>query len=84
MINLVATIVLVLHMQTLQHQADLAAATTLSGTELGGLRDPSPALHAAATLLLLLVATTPALDKPPGLTGYRQRTQHTANPHSPP
>jgi hypothetical protein len=68
-INLVATIVLLLYMQTLDHLGDVAAATTLSGTRLRGLRDPSPVLHAAAALLLLLVATTLAIYKPRGLTG---------------
>ena len=72
-INVVATIVLLLYMQALSSLADVAAATALSGTEL---RDPSPALHAAAALLLLLVATTLAIYKPRGLTRYGQRTQH--------
>jgi hypothetical protein len=75
-INLVATIVLLLYMQTLERLGDVAAATTLSDTRLGGLRDPSPVLHAAAALLLLLVATTLAIYKPRGLTRYGQRTQH--------
>jgi hypothetical protein len=76
LINLVASIVLLLYMQTLEHLGDVAAATALSGTGLGGLRDPSPTLHAAAALLLLLVATTLAIYKPRGLTRYGQRTQH--------
>ena len=75
-INLVATIVLLLYMQTLASLADAAAPTTLSDNELGGLRDPSPTLHAAAALLLLLVATTLAIYKPRGMTRYGQRTQH--------
>jgi hypothetical protein len=75
-INLVATIVLLLYMQTLEHLGDVAAATTLSDTRLGGLRDPSPVLHAAAALLLLLVATTLAIYKPRGMTRYGQRTHH--------
>jgi uncharacterized membrane protein len=75
-INLVATIVLLLYMQTLEHLGDVAAATTVSGTGLRGLRDPSPVLHAAAALLLLLVATTLAIYKPRGMTRYGQRTQH--------
>src|SRR4029450_6419296 len=57
-INVVATTVLVLYMQTLEHLGDIAAATALSGTGLRELKDPSPALHAAAALLLLLGATT--------------------------
>jgi hypothetical protein len=79
-INLVATIVSLLYMQTLDHLGDVAAATTLSGTGLRGLRDPSPVLHAAAALLLLLVATTLAIYKPRGLTRYGQRTQHRQRP----
>jgi uncharacterized membrane protein len=75
-INVVATIVLLLYMQTLDYLGDIAAATTLSGTGLGKLRDPSPALHAAAALLLLLMATTLAIYKPRGMTRYGQRTQH--------
>jgi hypothetical protein len=63
-INLVATIVLLLYMQTLAYLGDIAAATALSGTGLRGLRDPSPVLHAAAALLLLLAATTLAVYKP--------------------
>jgi hypothetical protein len=55
---------LLLYMQTLEHLGDVAAATALSGTGLRGLRDPSPVLHAAAALLLLLVATTLAITSP--------------------
>jgi hypothetical protein len=83
-INVVATIVLLLYMQTLEHLSDVAAATTLSGTGLRGLSDPSPVLHAAAALLLLLVATTLAIYKPRGLTRYGQRTQHRQRPLRPP
>ena len=79
-INVVATIVLQLYMQTLKHLGDVATATALSGTGLGGLRDPSPVLHAAAALLLLLVATTLAIYKPRGMTRYGQRTQHRQGP----
>jgi hypothetical protein len=75
-INLVATIVLLLYMQTLAYLGDIAAATALSGTGLRGLRDPSPVLHAAAALLLLLAATTLAIYKPRGMTRYGQRNQH--------
>jgi hypothetical protein len=80
LINLVATIVLLLYMQTLEHLGDVAAATGLSGTGLGGLRDPSPLLHAAAALLLLLVATTLAIYKPRGMTRYGQHKQHRKHP----
>jgi uncharacterized membrane protein len=75
-INVVATIVLLLYMQTLEHLGDVAAATAVSGTGLRELRDLSPALHAAVALLLLLVATTLAIYKPRGITRYGQRPQH--------
>jgi hypothetical protein len=71
LINLFATIVLLLYTQTLDHFADLAAETD----DLGVLRGPSPVLHAAAALLLLLVATTLAVYKPRGMTPYGQRKQ---------
>ena len=76
MINVVATIVLLLYMQTLSSLADVAAETTLSSDDLGALRSASPVLHAGAALLLLLVAMTLAVFKPPGLTPYGQRKQH--------
>jgi hypothetical protein len=76
LINVVATIVLVLYMQTLSYLADVAAATTLSGSDLRGLRNPSPVLHAGAAVLLLLVATTLAIYKPRGMTRYGQRKQY--------
>ena len=79
-INVVATIVLLLYMQTLAALGEVAAATALSGTGLGGLRDPSPVLHAVAALLLLLVATTLAIYKPRGMTRYGQRIQHRQRP----
>jgi hypothetical protein len=74
-INLVATIILLLYMQTLDYLGDVAAATTLSNGQLRGLKSPSPTLHAAAALLLLLVATTLAIYKPRGMTRYGQRKQ---------
>jgi hypothetical protein len=75
-INVVATIVLLLYMQTLDYLAGVAAAATLSSSELRGLRSPSSVLHAGAALLLLLVATTLAIYKPGGMTRYGQRKQH--------
>ena len=76
LINVVATIVLLLYMQTLDYLGDIAAETTLTSGELRGLGNPSPTLHAAAALLLLLVATTLAIYKPRGMTRYGQRKQH--------
>jgi hypothetical protein len=76
LINVFATIVLLLYTQTLNSLADVAAEPALSGDDLGVLRSPSPVLHAGAALLLLLVATTLAVYKPPGMTPYGQRKQH--------
>ncbi len=75
-INVFATIVLLLYMQTLGYLADVAAETTLSSGDLGGLRSPSPLIHAALALLALLVATTLAVYKPRGMTPYGWRKQH--------
>jgi hypothetical protein len=75
LINLLATIVLLLYMQTLGYLAGVAATTALSSDELSGLRNPSPLLHAGAALLLLLVATTLSVYKPRGVTPYGWRKQ---------
>jgi hypothetical protein len=75
-INVVATIVLLLYMQTLRYLAGVAADATLSSADLRALRSPSPVLHAGAALLLLLVATTLAVYKPRGMTRYGWRKQH--------
>ena len=76
LINLVATVVLLLYMQTLGSLADVAAETTSSSGDLSGLRDPSPVLHSGVALLLLLGATTLAVYKPRGMTPYGRRKQH--------
>jgi hypothetical protein len=76
LINVLATLVLLLYTQTLGSLADTAAETTLFSGDLAALRSPSPVLHAGAALLLLLVATTLAVYKPPGMTPYGQRKQH--------
>ena len=75
LINVFATIVLLLYMQTLSGFADLAAAPTSSSGDLSELRSASPLLHAGAALVLLVVATTLAVYKPQGLTPYGQRKQ---------
>jgi hypothetical protein len=72
LITLVATVVLLMYMQTLGSLADMAAGTR-AGDDLGVLRTPSVVLHASVALLLLLVTTTLAVYKPPGLTRYGRR-----------
>lgn len=74
-INVVASIVLLLYMQTLGYLADLARDTALSSGDLSAVRSPSPVIHAVAALLLLLVAATLSVYKPRGMTRYGQRRQ---------
>jgi hypothetical protein len=75
LINIFASIVLLLHMQPTSHLADVAAETILSSADLRGLRIQLVA-DAGAALLVLLVATTLAVYKPQGVTPYGQRKQH--------
>ncbi len=70
-INLVASAVLVLYMQTLGALADTAG----SAAELGAIRSSSPVLHAGAALLLLLAAAILSVFKPAGRTRHGWREQ---------
>ena len=74
-INVFATIVLLMYTQTLAHLAGVA-----SGGDLTELRSASPLVHAGAALALLLAATTLAVLKPRGLTPYGKRRQAAAPP----
>jgi hypothetical protein len=76
LINVFATVILLMYTQTLDSLADVAAETSLSSDDLAVLRSPSPVLHAGAALLLLLVATTLAIYKPAGMTRYGRRKRH--------
>jgi hypothetical protein len=73
LINVFATVILLMYLQTLGALADLAGGTALDGGDLSGLRSPSPVLHAGAALVLLLVATILAVYKPRGMTRYGRR-----------
>ena len=75
MINAVASVVLLMYMQTLGFFADVAAQPTSSGADLGVLRSPSVVIHAGGALLLLIVATILAVYKPRGVTRYGWRKQ---------
>jgi hypothetical protein len=68
-------VVFKLYMQTFDAMADVAADESAG---LGAVRNPSPVLHAAAALVLLLAATVLAVFKPRGLTPYGRRKQHAA------
>lgn len=72
-INVVATAVLLMFMGALGALADDAGAAGLSDRDVLGLRDPSPVLHAALALLVLLLATWLSVAKPRGMTRYGQR-----------
>jgi hypothetical protein len=75
LMNLFATGVLLLYMQTLTYVAD-TARTAASTADLDRLRTPSPVAHALAAVALLLVALVLSIYKPRGLTRYGQRKQH--------
>jgi hypothetical protein len=75
LINVFATIVLLMYTQTLGYLADLARQATLSSDDLGLLQTPSVVIHAALALLVLLVATVLAVYKPRGMTLYGRRKQ---------
>jgi hypothetical protein len=72
LINVSATAVLLVYMDTFDSMAGVAANPDAG---LDRVRNVSPLLHAALALLLLLVATTLAVYKPHGLTPYGQRKE---------
>ncbi|MDX3525906.1 hypothetical protein P1P75_05525 [Streptomyces sp. ID05-39B] len=77
LISVVATVLLLVHMEVAGHVADAAAASSLSGGDLKGMRIQLLA-DAGAALLVLLVAVALSVYKPRGLTRYgwhRQREQ---------
>lgn len=65
LITVPATVILLAHMQPISYLADVAATTTLSSADLGGLRIQMVA-DSGAALLVLLVATALAVYKPRG------------------
>lgn len=74
LLTLVATLLLLVHMQPINYMARVAAERTLASGELRGLRLQLVA-DAGAALLVLLVATTLSVFKPQGLTRYGWRKQ---------
>jgi len=70
-INLLAAGVLLLYLRTLDQLADRAVRA--GADELATLRDPSPVIHAAAAILVLLAATILAVHKPRGTVPTRWR-----------
>lgn len=70
-LTVIATAVLLIYTQTISDMADVA----LESADVEAVRNPSPALHAAAAVLILLIATILAVYKPRGLTRYGWRKQ---------
>lgn len=70
LINVAATVVLLLYTRTVGSFADIAAAPN---GDLAGLRGASFVLHSGAAAALLLTATALAVYKPPGMTRYGRR-----------
>ncbi|MBA3746525.1 MAG: hypothetical protein H0W96_03415 [Solirubrobacterales bacterium] len=83
-ITVLATVVLLLYTRTLDQLAGVAARAALSSEDLALLHTPSVVLHAGVALLLLLVATTLAIYKPPGMTryGWRKQLERRAAPQA--
>ncbi len=71
-ITVLATILLLVHMQPVGHLARVVAETTLRSGELAGLRLQLVA-DAGAALIPLLVATVLSVYKPRGLTAHGRR-----------
>lgn len=78
LMNVLATSILLLYMQSIGYLADLASGPAASTTDLDRLRSPSPVLHSSGALALLLVATVLAVYKPRGVTAYGRRKQAQA------
>ncbi len=73
-INILSTIILLIHMQPISYMARVAADGTLSSADRGV--QIQLVVAAGAGLLALLVATTLAVYKPRGMTPYGWRKQY--------
>ena len=69
-ITVSSTIILLIYMGTFRQMAGVAADPVV---QLGVIRNPSPVVHAALALILLLIATWLAVYKPFGLTPCARR-----------
>ncbi|MCX4480932.1 hypothetical protein OOK44_31610 [Streptomyces cellulosae] len=72
LINVVATVVLLIYMGTFRSMAHMAADPD---AELSSVRNFSPVLHSVLALVVLLLAMVLAVYKPRGVTGLGQRPQ---------
>lgn len=73
LINVVASVFLLIYTQTLSYFAGIAASRDADG--LDTLRGPSALLHTGLALLLLVTATVLAVYKPRGLTAHGRRVR---------
>ena len=72
LITPLATLILLVHMQPIQHVAEVARDTFMSQTDLSEMR-LQIVVDAAAGALVLFVATALSVYKPRGLTSYGRR-----------
>lgn len=75
LVNLLASIILLMYVQSLGPLASIAAASTVSGADLLSLQGSDSVIHSGVALLALVVAATLSVYKPRGLTRYGQRKQ---------
>ncbi|MGC9539595.1 hypothetical protein [Streptomyces sp. UG1] len=73
-LTVLATFLLLVHMQVVDHVADTAAQMDLSGSQLDGMR-MQLVFDAAAGVAVLLTATALSIYKPRGVTRYGWRVQ---------
>ncbi|MFI2433286.1 hypothetical protein [Streptomyces sp. NPDC018693] len=73
-LTIVATFLLLLHMQVVEKVADMAAGTPLSGSDLEGMK-VQLVFDAAAAVAVLLTTTALSIYKPRGITRYGWRVQ---------
>jgi hypothetical protein len=78
-LTVLATIILLLHTQSIDRMAVIAAETTLSSTDFHQLRLQLVG-DAAAAIFVLFITTTLSIYKPWGLTPYGLRKQYGAAP----
>lgn len=74
LLTVAAVFVLLLHTQPIDHVADAAARTALSGGDLSGMR-VQLVVAAVAAVLVLLMTTALSVFKPQGKTRYGKRRQ---------
>ena len=80
-INILSTLILLIHLQPIRHMARVAADGTLSSADRGAQIQLVAA--AGAGLVALLVATGLAVYKPRGMTAYGWRKQYAERTESP-